>query len=429
MSRTPLQAMPEAATGWRTEATRQRSGRATIPSSRALPREGPRTVGVQRDRESVGVPTVRSAGVAAGALVFVTLVASRVMSRANVTRLSLGLATAVIILSLVPLVGYGGQISLAAMTFAGLGAFAMVKVADGPGPLIGLLAAAGLAAVVGAVVALPALRLAGIYLALATAAFAVFMENFIFTQKWFFGAGSIEVPRPEVFGLTFEDDRSFLVLLAVLYALMGLGVIWLRRGPFGRRLQAMKDSPAACATLGLDLTRTKVGVFAFSAGIAGIGGALFGGVSGSVSSETFLFAQSLPILLMGVVGGIALVSGALLGGLLLQFFSTLGENFTLLASALFIGPLITNFALIAPGLIGILLSRNPDGLVADLLSGLKRAAAWVREGRTRPEEDRGPEPIMTAGFEHPLSAAELAAVDAALGLDPEEVAVRGAARG
>ena len=68
------------------------------------------------------------------------------------------------------------------------------------------------------------------------------------------------------------------------------------------------------------------------------------------------------------VGGIALVSGALLGGLLLQFFSTLGENFTLLASALFLGPLITNFALIAPGLIGILLSRNPDGLVADLLT-------------------------------------------------------------
>jgi hypothetical protein len=142
-----------------------------------------------------------------------------------------------------------------------------------------------------------------------------------------------------------------------------------------------------------------------------------------------LFAQSLPILLMGVVGGIALVSGALLGGLLLQFFSTLGENFTLLASALFLGPLITNFALIAPGLIGILLSRNPDGLAADLLSGLQRATHWVREGRERPEEQTGPDPLMTAGLERPLSSVELAAVDAALGLDPEEIAVHGAARG
>ncbi len=394
----------------------------------ALPSERLRTGGVQRVRESARVPTMRSALLAGGVLIVVTVAASRVMSVANVTRLSLGLATAVIILSLVPLVGYGGQISLAAMTFAGLGAFAMVEVADGPGPLIGLLAAASLAAVVGAVIALPALRLAGIYLALATAAFAVFMEKFIFTQSWFFGAGSIEVPRPEVLGLTFDDDRSYLVLLSVLFTLLGLLVIWLRRGPFGRRLQAMKDSPAACATLGLDLTRTKVAVFAFSAGIAGIGGALFGGVSGSVSKETFLFAQSLPILLMGVVGGISLVSGALLGGVLLQFFSTIGENFTLVASALFIGPLVTNFALVAPGLIGILLSRNPDGLASDLLTGVQRAVAWARAGRERPEVDAGPDPLMTAGFEHPLTAAEVEAVDVALGLDPEEFAIHGVAR-
>ena len=388
----------------------------------ALPSERLRTGGVQRVREAARVPTLRSALLAGGTLVAVTIMASRLMSTANVTRLSLGLATAVIILSLVPLVGYGGQISLAVMTFAGLGAFAMVKVADGPGPLVGLLAAAALAAVVGAIVALPALRLAGIYLALATAAFAVFMDNFIFTQEWFFGGGSIAVPRPEVVGLSFEDDRSYLVLLSVLFALMGIGVVALRRGPFGRRLSAMKDSPAACATLGLDLTRTKVGVFAFSAGIAGIGGALFGGVTGSVSSETFLFAQSLPILLMGVVGGIALVSGALFGGVLLQFFSTVGEDFTLLASALFVGPLITNFALIAPGLIGILLSRNPDGLAADLVTGYHRAGRWVREGRSRPEQDAGPDPVDTATFERPLTPAELAAVDRALGLDPQELA-------
>jgi branched-chain amino acid transport system permease protein len=269
------------------------------------------------------------------------------------------------------------------------------------------------------VIALPALRLAGIYLALATAAFAVFMETVIFTQSWFFGAGSIDVPRPEVFGLTLDDDRSYLVFLGMVFALVGLLVVWLRRGPFGRRLQAMKDSPAACATLGLDLTRTKLAVFAFSSAIAGLGGALFGGATGSVSSENFLFAQSLPIVLMGVVGGIALVSGALLGGVMLQFFATLGDNVTIFDSVLFLGPLIANFELVAPGLIGIVLARNPDGLASDVVTGSRRLVAWARAGRLSRPADH---PADTAGFDAPLTPEELAAVDEELGIDEQELA-------
>src|SRR5690606_27496965 len=133
-------------------------------------------------------------------------------------------------------------------------------------------------------------------------------------------------------------------------------------------------------------------------------------------------AQSLPLLLIGVVGGIAHVSAPLLRGLLLQFFSTVGENFTLHASARIIGPLSTTFALIPPGLIGHLQSRNTHGLDAHLITAYHRAGRWVREERSRPEQDAGPDPLDPAVFERPLTPAQLAAVDRALGLDPQEVA-------
>ena len=77
----------------------------------------------------------------------------------------------------------------------------------------------------------------------------------------------------------------------------------------------MRDSPAAAATLGINLTRLKVGVFFLSAGIAGVGGALFGGLRESAGGTDFNVLQSLPILLLAVIGGISTVTGALLGGL------------------------------------------------------------------------------------------------------------------
>jgi branched-chain amino acid transport system permease protein len=216
-----------------------------------------------------------------------------------------------------------------------------------------------------------------------------------------------------------DSSRSYMIFLAVLFCVVGAGVIFLRRGPFGRRLQAMKDSPAACATLGLDLTRTKVAVFAFSAAIAGFGGALFGGTSGSVSSENFLFEQTLPVVLMGVSGGISLVSGALFGGVLFVLFGVIAENFTLLDSVLFLGPLIANLPLVAPGFVGIAMARNPDGAVAAIISGSRRVFTWARSGRlSRPT---APAPVDTAGFDAPLTDEELVAVDRELGIDEREL--------
>ena len=109
--------------------------------------------------------------------------------------------------------------------------------------------------------------------------------------------------------------------IAVVFVMLAWFVVALRRGEFGRRLQAMKDSPAACTTVGLDLTRTKLQVFALAAAIAGIGGFLMAGWKGTVGKDDFSLLtgalSALPVLLLAVVGGITVVSGAMIGALLL----------------------------------------------------------------------------------------------------------------
>src|SRR5206468_4972288 len=116
------------------------------------------------------------------------------------------------------------------------------------------------------VVALPAIRLEGLYLALATMAFALLMDNAFFSQSWVFGQGAAAVvDRLSIFGVQLSTDRSYVILLAVAFAVTGVFVLAVRRSGFGRRLAAMKDSPTACTTLGLDLTTTKLLVFSTSA--------------------------------------------------------------------------------------------------------------------------------------------------------------------
>ncbi len=230
-------------------------------------------------------------------------------------KLGIGLAFGLICLSLVPLTGWGGYVSICQLTFAGLGAFAMYKFGSG-GSMLGLVAAAGLAGVVGALVALPALRLRGLYLALATMAFASAMDNAFFPWSAVFGFdGSVAIHRPGLFGLNVSSDKGFTIFLAVVFALFSIGILALRRGPFGRVLVAMKDSEAACATLGLSLTTTKLVVFTLSAAMAGVAGALFGAAESVAGGTNFEMFESLLILAVVAIGGASVCCGALAGGL------------------------------------------------------------------------------------------------------------------
>jgi branched-chain amino acid transport system permease protein len=270
-------------------------------------------------------------------------VAVSFLSVSGVVTLGIGLAYALVCLSLVPLTGWGGQVSICQMTFAGLGAYADYKL--GNGSLFGLIAAAGLAGAVGAIISLPALRLRGLYLALATMAFATLMDNSFFPWSAAFGFdGSLHIDHPSLFGLHLASAKSFDIFLAVMFALLSIGLLALRRGPFGRVLIAMKDSEAACATLGLSLTMTKLVVFALSAAIAGMAGAMFGAASSVADSTDFMMFFSLLVLAAVAVGGASTPSGALLGGLVLGYFS-LEVEYLLIGAA------------------GVILGANPEGLM------------------------------------------------------------------
>ena len=308
-------------------------------------------------RESVDVPSLtRSVSVGVAVVVAMAL-AVNFLSAGDVVDVGEGVALGIIVLSLVPLAGWGGQVSLCQMTFAGLGAFAMAHV--GGGSFLGLLAAIGLAGAVGAIIALPALRLRGLYLALATLAFGFIMDNMFFpTSVAFTFGGTIHVNRPGILGLHFNSDASFTVFLTVVFSLLAVGLLALRRGPFGRLLLAMKDSEAACATLGASLTRTKLAVFSLSAAIAGLGGALYGAMITQPGAIDFAAEQSLPILLLAVIFGMATTSGAFLGGV---SYALVGTKLQAVA------PSIPNLQYALTGLAGIGVGMNPDGTVPSVV--------------------------------------------------------------
>ncbi len=323
------------------------------------------------------VPSLVESVQGAAVLVVAATVLSFVLSDANLVRAGQGLALAIIMLSLVVLTGYGGQVSLAQMTFVGVGAFAMARFGMGGSPW-GLLMAPLLAAPIGALVALPALRLQGLYLALATMAFGVLAEHMLFPRSWMFGSTTRVVPRLHLFGVHFDSEQSFFVLLAIVFAVMGVLVLALRRGRFGRLVSAMRDSPAACTTLGVNLTTTRLGVFALSAAMAGFAGAFYGGLRGSAQTNDFLMFQSLPVLLMAVIGGITSVSGALAGGILLGTLQTQSAH-----------GILAGLVFLFTGAAAVSLGRNPHGVafyVSQKLEPLKERIPWLRE----PDE---PEPV------------------------------------
>ena len=300
----------------------------------------PRTVGL---RESL---------VSASVFMVAAVLAARLLPSGALGYADQGVALAVILLSLVLLTGYGAQVSLCQLTFAGIGAWAMSVVGGPGGSLLGLLAAAGLAAAVGALVAIPALRLRGLYLALTTLAFAVGMDDAFFSNTRVFGIQLTKVvARPHIPGVSMRSDRSYLVLLAVVYALSAVAILAFRRCRAGRRLIAVNDSPAACLTLGIDMTRPKLAVFAVSAGLAGLGGALYGGSLTAVASTDFGFLLSLTMLLIAVAWGVRTASGMLLGGIVLSLSPLLERHVST----------PRDFFSLLVGMAAIGVSQNPEG--------------------------------------------------------------------
>lgn len=304
---------------------------------------------------SAPVPTLPRMLTSGGVFLVFVLILVAGMSEANLLRVGTAATYAIVMLSLVLLTGYGGHVSLAQLTFAGVGALTYAKL-DEPN-LYGLIVSALVAVAVGALVALPVLRLTGLYLALSTLAFGVLMDKLVFQDERAFGfGGALTADRLSILGRSINSTSTYVFVMAVFLVAVAIAILLLRRGVLGRLLIAMRDSPAACGTLGLDLRWFRVGLFGLSAGIAGLAGALYAGLRGTIGAADFQYFNSLPLLLLAVVFGVTSVTGATLGGIGLMLLPVLQSDHPSIAGLM--------FAIIGFG--AVFAGRDPNGL-ANLL--------------------------------------------------------------
>jgi branched-chain amino acid transport system permease protein len=288
---------------------------------------------------------------------------------------SAGLIVATIALGLVVLTGWAGQISLAQFSFVGVGAFTVGHLAGAhgttffPAALLGALIAVPLGLLVG----LPSLRLSGLYLALATMAFALLMDNLIFVRRWVSGGYTgVTVARPEIGGLSFAPTRSFYYLVLGVFVIAAAVAALVHRGPIGRRLRMLRDAPLAASTLGVNLTSTKLAVFAVCAATTAFAGALFGANRQAISPNDFAFSASLQLLLLVVVGGRSLVGGSVVAGAIFTV--------QLLPSA----ASAARYVPLTVAVMVVLVANNPEGILS-VLAGLPRRYGEVFRSLPAPE--------------------------------------------
>ena len=212
-----------------------------------------------------------------------------------------GLTQVVLFGSLGLLVRTSGQVSLCQAAFAAIGATTMGHLTAGFGlPWGAALLLAGLAAVpIGAFIAIPAIRLPGVFLALATFGFGVTMQQMGYPLWIMFGSSSLgqAVNRPSFA----SGDIAYYYLVLVFAVVAGLLVVWLVRSRLGRLLAGLADSPVALATHGTSVVVTRVLVFCVAAFLAAVSGALFGGVVHTVTSSDFTAFSSLTLLALLVM--------------------------------------------------------------------------------------------------------------------------------
>lgn len=243
-------------------------------------------------------PIARKATVAAS-LILLVLVPQLVDVRLVV--FTIGLVYVIVFLSLVVLERLSGQLSLAQLAFVAVGGATMSKLvsSDGLPWLLAVLGGAAVAVPIGALLAIPAIRLSGLYLALATLGFGLVMESWFYGSDLMFGGGqaSASTPRPS---FAMGDTAYYYVVLLFVIA-SAILVVSVKRSRLGRLLRAMADSPVALATHGMNVTVVKVLVFCISAFLAGLAGALMGPVTGQLSATSFgVFSSLLLVVLLAL---------------------------------------------------------------------------------------------------------------------------------
>jgi branched-chain amino acid transport system permease protein len=168
------------------------------------------------------------------------------------------------------------------------------------------------------VVGLPALRVKGIYLGMATLSFGFIVEEVLARWESVTGGNAgIHIKKPNLFGWVLETEIQFYFLCLVITVVSTLGILNLLRSPTGRAFVAIRDSEISAQSMGIHLARYKTLSFAISAALAGVAGALYAHKLQFISPDQFNILQSIDLLLMIVIGGLGSVHGAFLGAIFL----------------------------------------------------------------------------------------------------------------
>jgi len=359
------------------------------------------------------VSTTRDTALGMSALCIVMAIIVQFLHGNNLTAFTNGMCVALVALSVVPLIGWAGQVSLAPLAFAGIGATIYARLGGLHGSPLAVLAAAAICIPIGALLAFPAMRLQGLYLALATMAFASLVELAWFSQPFAVGGGNRNVERLHLFGMHFDGGRVFFMLVTFVFAVTSIGVAALRRTAFGRRLVAMRDSEAASATVGVNILETKLVVFAISAGLSGFAGAFLAMDYGSLTPQgkNFEMLSGLAIVLALVIGGVACVSGALFAGMFGLTTVLIQSNWHL--------SLWNDLTFLAPGLAALGIIQSPAGAVVRIGESFAPYLPWRADARREAAELKAATAeaeVGELGIERPFEEADVLLVDRALGI-------------
>ena len=235
--------------------------------------------------------------------------------------------------SIVLLTGWVGQISLSQAAFIGIGGFGsaiFIRDAGVPFPF-NLILAAGLAAAVAVILGFVALRVRGLYLAVATLIFGYMADSYLFSAPWFAGSGGNSTAVVKTIGkeglapfIDFSNPRTLYLICFGMCALVVFALLNLRDSKSGRAFFAIRGSEMAAASLGIDVRRYKLFAFALAGGICGIAGNLTFIGSGTVVSSQFSLSVSLLVLSIAVVGGLQSLGGCVAASIV---FAGLNELF------------------------------------------------------------------------------------------------------
>ncbi|MEU9032960.1 ATP-binding cassette domain-containing protein [Streptomyces sp. NPDC048383] len=318
--------------------------------------------------------------------------------------LAQGLAIALVFMSFTVVTGLGAMVSLAQATFVTGSALVAGLLMSRGWPFVAALAVGTcVAALLGALVALPALRLGGRSLALATLALAFLADQVLFQLRWLRnGDSGWSVPRPVIGPLDLSDDRAFGVALVVLVAVVAAALGALRDSPSGRAMLAVRSAPAAAMASGVSVLRTKLTLFMLSAGLAGFGGVLYASYNTRITATDFTAMTGLVWLAVVVAAGVRRPQYAVVAGLVFAVAPRVLSDWVTESAHL---------PVILFGLAGLALANDPDGYCAALPVRRARRAAAAAGGAapagadpspgtgtgTAPVAREEPEPGTTAG--------------------------------